>query len=103
MQQGSFPIRERHSGSIFIRALSLVPKRFGNVESATASTATNCMAWREMKKPFFKLRDVWRLWRYRSKMRSGEYAGLLGNLVLSSHPETYSQWMPKDFSSLQKR
>jgi hypothetical protein len=27
----------------------------------------------------------------------------LGNLVLSSHPETYSQWMPKDFSSLQKK
>ena len=61
------------------------------------------MAWREMKKPFFKLRDMWRLWRYRSKMRSGEYAGLLGHLVLSAHPESYSQWMPKDFSLLQEK
>lgn len=61
------------------------------------------MAWRRMKKPFFKMRDRWRLWRYRSKMRSGEYAGLLGHLVLSSRRETYSQWAPKDFSSLQKK
>ena len=48
-----------------------------------------------MKKPFLKLRDTWRLWRYRNKMRSGEYAGLLGDLSSSSHGESQSQWVPK--------
>jgi hypothetical protein len=61
------------------------------------------MAWREMEKPFFKLRNRWCLWRYRSKMHSGEYAGLLGKLVLSARGDTHSKWAPNDLSSVKIR
>ena len=59
-------------------------------------------AWQEVKKPYFKLRDAWRLWRYRSKMRSGEYAGLLGKLASASRGESHNQWAPSDWSFLEK-
>ncbi len=60
------------------------------------------MAWRVATKPFFKFRDAWNLWRYREKMRSGEYARLLGLLVSESHGESQHQWATRDWSFLEK-
>lgn len=60
------------------------------------------MAWRKMRKPFFKLQDAWNLWRYRSRMRSGELVGLLANLASEACGKSRNQWVPSDWSLLEK-
>ena len=61
------------------------------------------MAWREMKKPFLKLQDAWNLWRYRSRMCSGEFAGLLANLASEACGKSHGQRAPSDWSLLEKK
>jgi hypothetical protein len=58
------------------------------------------MTWWKVQQPLVKLRDTWNLWRYRKKLRSGEYEGWLAKLVSEAGRE--SRWAPEDWSSLEK-
>ena len=61
------------------------------------------MAWHKLSRPIFKLRDTWRLWHYRHKLSSGEYIGWLVNLVSETLGESQNQWVPSDWSLLEKK
>jgi hypothetical protein len=61
------------------------------------------MAWRKMRRTFHEFRYAWNLWRYREKMRSGEYVGLLANLVLEACGTSGDQWSPSNWSLLEKK
>jgi hypothetical protein len=61
------------------------------------------MAWRGMKEPILKLRATWNLWRYREKMRSGEYVRWLADLASETYAESRDQWSPDDWTLLEKK
>jgi len=61
------------------------------------------MAWRAIKEPLREFRAKWNLWRYRGKMRSGEYVGWLVSLAEEACEESRNQWSPNDWSLLEKK
>lgn len=61
------------------------------------------MALKKVKKPFLKIREQYNLWRYRNKLRSGEYVNWLVHLIDDARHETHDKWTPTDWSPLEKK
>ena len=60
-------------------------------------------AWHKTTRPLRVAQTSWNLWRYRHKLRSGEYVGWLARLASEAVGDSAARWTPSDWSLLEAK